>query len=72
MSAQMKWLVYSREHNAWWRPGRMGYTVHMNEAGRYSQSEADEICRNALPGWRHEGVPEFMVIAPETLLETGE
>lgn len=39
-----KWLVYSREHNLWWRAERCGYTVDRAKAGRYTQEEAESIC----------------------------
>lgn len=40
-----KWLVYSREHNLWWRAERCGYTVDRAKAGRYTQEEAESICK---------------------------
>lgn len=59
------WLVYSREHNLWWRPNASGYTHHMSEAGRYSQADATKHCLSRSRG--DDGPPEFMVPAPETL-----
>lgn len=41
------WLVWSNEHLAWWRPGRSGYTMNYNEAGRYTLVEAVGICNEA-------------------------
>lgn len=72
MSGQ-KWMVYSREHNRWWRTNGAGYTVDMAQAGRYSKDEADTICRRACGGRgghrddSDEGPPEFSVLAPEAL-----
>jgi hypothetical protein len=43
----MKWLIWSNEHSAYWRPNSAGYTTFASAAGRYSQDEAIEICRNA-------------------------
>lgn len=40
-------LVWSEEHGAWWRPGHMGYTQSIREAGRYSLQEAADICAKA-------------------------
>jgi hypothetical protein len=40
-------LVWSEEHGAWWRPGRMGYTRSIREAGRYSLEDAADICERA-------------------------
>lgn len=41
------WVVWSFEHDAWWRPNRWGYTPNLAEAGRYTQSDALEIERRA-------------------------
>lgn len=41
------WLIWSIEHNAWWRPNRMGYTPDRSSAGRYSDADAREIVRIA-------------------------
>ncbi len=37
------WLVWSNEHEAWWRPNSSGYTVHVDNAGRYTHEEAMKI-----------------------------
>ena len=34
------WLVWSYEHRAWWKPGDMGYTTDIKQAGRFTQAEA--------------------------------
>lgn len=55
-------LIWSNQHRAWWGPGRMRYVKRISEAGRYSESEALEICTNALPGRRDsEPLPELPV-----------
>jgi hypothetical protein len=36
-------VVWSYEHDAWWRPGRWGYTPNLDEAGHYSEAEAKQI-----------------------------
>ena len=41
------WLVWSYEHDAWWRPNACGYTPHLYEAGLYSEEKALEIEREA-------------------------
>lgn len=41
------WLIWSNEHNAWWKSGGLGYTRKRSEAGIFSREEADEICRGA-------------------------
>ncbi len=61
------WLVYSREHNGWWRSNRCGYIDEIAFAGRYTKTEADEICARALPtAWCDglRGVPEFAMPEP--------
>jgi hypothetical protein len=47
LSEQNLWLVWSYEHDAWWKPGRFGYTTDLEKAGRYRYNEALEICDNA-------------------------
>ena len=32
------------EHVCWWKPDRMGYTICVDKAGRYSEEEARSIC----------------------------
>jgi hypothetical protein len=44
------YLVWSYEHKGWWvrrLGGNWGYTRDVNEAGRYTESEATRICENA-------------------------
>ncbi len=43
----LKWLIWSIEHNAWWKPGHAGYTKSRKEAGRYSYTEALKIVKGA-------------------------
>jgi hypothetical protein len=62
------YLIYSREHNAWWRPEERGYTLEIAEAGRYTAEEVRRICfaANVRPG--PDGGPnEFHVPAHEAL-----
>jgi hypothetical protein len=46
MPAQL-FVIWSIEHEAWWRPGWAGYTCKLAEAGRYDQAEADAILARA-------------------------
>ena len=58
------WLVYSREHEAWWRPASAGYTMSIAEAGRYTKAEAARHCTSVdrmLDGQ----TKEFAHLAPE-------
>lgn len=49
------YVIWSFEHDAWWRPGRMGYTPELDAAGRYTKAEAEEIVADAnrYSGSRH-------------------
>lgn len=61
------WLIYSREHNAWWGPNHCGYVLESDGAGRYTKDEADKICADACRGrgaCGDDGVPEFAMLAP--------
>lgn len=40
-----RYLVWSNEHRAWWRPDRCGYTRNVTNAGIYSRADAIEIAR---------------------------
>ena len=41
------WLIWSNEHLAYWKPARCGYTTLLEEAGRYTFTEAKEIVEDA-------------------------
>lgn len=41
------YVIWSFEHDGWWKPGGWGYTTALNEAGHYSQTEAERIVRDA-------------------------
>jgi hypothetical protein len=43
----MLFFIWSIEHDAWWRPGRMGYTTRLSEAGRYTDRESAAILERA-------------------------
>lgn len=51
----MKKLYYIRSHErgyvgnspVWWRANRMGYTFYLNEAGKYIEEEAIDICKQS-------------------------
>ena len=45
------YLIWSIEHRAWWRPGRMGYTIWLDAAGVYSRDEAMQIVDDATMDW---------------------
>lgn len=43
----IKWLIWSHEHQAWWRANAQGYTTYRKDAGRYSWAEALAILNDA-------------------------
>lgn len=60
------WLVWSHEHNAWWRPKGCGYTVRVDGAGRFTKDEARQHCLSRSPRKFEDcPPPEVAVIAPE-------
>jgi hypothetical protein len=62
----LDWLVYSREHNAFWRPYGCGYTFDINAAGRYTKSEAEAQC-NVRDRQPDGSLSEVAVVAPEAI-----
>lgn len=54
------YLIWSNEHRAWWRPNAHGYTVHIEQAGRYTRDEAvkHSRCRDQ---YRGEPLPELPI-----------
>ena len=44
------YLVWSCEHDAWWRPNKCGYTLNLPQAGLYTRTEALAICLDARDG----------------------
>ena len=41
------WLIWSNEHDGWWKPNECGYAQKIKEAGRYTYHKARAICRSA-------------------------
>ncbi len=48
-----KWLIWSIEHNAWWRAQHAGYTAERINAGFYTFEEACKIVKGANIGLRN-------------------
>lgn len=42
------YVIWSFEHQAWWRPGAMGYTGNLEHAGRFDAREAGDIVTNSI------------------------
>lgn len=47
MSSDPTYVIWSIEHDAWWRPHRIGYTQDLGEAGVYSERASVEILNRA-------------------------
>lgn len=43
----MKVMIFSLEHDAWWKPQSRGYTKDQDEAGWYDEAEAEKIVEDA-------------------------
>ncbi len=43
----IKFYIWSNQHEAWWKPAKRGYTEKIEKAGVYSLEEAIEICNGA-------------------------
>ncbi len=65
-----KYLIWSNQHSAWWRPDSCGYTMLIEDAGRYSRTAAIGISRAA---WRDhtrgKGVPNEIAVLERDVLE---
>lgn len=47
MNDHHDYVIWSFEHDAWWRPDRWGYTPHLAAAGLYTRGEAEAIVADA-------------------------
>lgn len=53
-----KYLIWSHEHDQWWRPNREGYTPRIEEAGRYTFDEVAEVVVPHIPPGEEVAVDE--------------
>jgi hypothetical protein len=44
---EREWLVWSTEHQGFWRHGAFGYTQEPDKAAQYTEAEARKICADA-------------------------
>ena len=63
-----KFLIWSNEHRAWWKPGRSGYCIAVEAAGRYSHADALAISVAAHDGWRPGQPPPEIPVAEADVL----
>lgn len=57
------YLVWSNEHNAWWRANSAGYSRSILGAGLYSRDEALSIAATSRDGWRVDRAPDELPVA---------
>jgi len=58
-----KYLVWSNQHRAWWRPESRGYTTRVSRAGVYSKAQALRISFKGRDGWHEEErVPDELAV----------
>ena len=53
------YVIWSFEHDAWWRPDGYGYTPRLDEAGRYDERTARDIISEAN---RYDPIPHEMAV----------
>jgi len=67
-----RFVIWSYEHEAWWRPAWWGYTRDLAEAGHYTANEAEHIVRRAnliTVNERAMSVVEAQTFVPEPSIE---
>lgn len=62
-----EYLIWSNEHEAWWRAGRHGYTRVIQWAGIYDEQEAMQILADCSRGEQTEAHDNFGVYADSTV-----
>ena len=61
---EKKYLIWSSEHHAWWKPNASGYTTRTDKAGQYGYEEARKIVDDANEYAKPYAPEEIMVEAP--------
>lgn len=64
----MDYLIWSNEHQAWWRPNSSGYTTFVEAAGRYPRAEAISIASGARDGWTEGEAPSEIAVSEADVL----
>ncbi len=57
-----RFVIWSNEHRAWWRPASMGYTPELEAAGRYTLTDAIKICNGGNIAWKQGENPHELPI----------
>lgn len=66
----VRYLLWSQRHAAWWKPSAAGYTDDVDEAGRFSETDAvRHVVASAQSGIRDKVT--FMVAAPDNWAHVG-
>jgi hypothetical protein len=60
------YLIWSHEHDAWWRPARRDYTDDVAFAGRYAEAEARSILAKSSYGWRKGQLPKEVIVPADS------
>lgn len=60
---ETRYLVWSNEHNAWWRANSQGYSRSILGAGIYSREEAIDIADKSRNGWSVAERPDEIAVA---------
>jgi hypothetical protein len=58
----MDWLIWSIEHNAWWKPDARWYTTHRDQAGRHDTKLALKYVWEANKGRRADRPPDEALV----------
>jgi hypothetical protein len=58
-------VLWSLQHDMWWRPGGEGYTSELEQAGGFSESEASNCHLRSLDGWMTHGRAPSIVFEAE-------
>ena len=67
--ANERYVVWSHEHAAWWRPNSAGYCNDVRAAGVYSRAEAISISHKFRDHWREGTRPDELAVRVTDLPE---
>ena len=64
-----EYLIFSNEHDAYWKPNELGYTRDIRQAGTYTLERAKAICEGAGMLDSEKNVPNEIMIHTAVLKE---